>query len=57
MECGLMVNKEELDILDKNNVEYTFWDIIESLNNKEQVEINFDNKIECTKAMKLLNRN
>lgn len=56
MECGLMVNKEELDILDKNNVEYTFWDIIESLNNKEQVEINFDNKIEYTKAMKLLKR-
>ena len=52
MDSGLILNKDQINILEKNNIDFYYWDITST---NEEIEIEFDDKNEFIKAVKLLN--
>lgn len=55
MTYGLIVTYKQLELLDSNNVEYTFWDIEKLLNEtNEKIEIEFEKDDEFNRAKTLL---
>lgn len=53
MDYGLMLTKEKINILDKNNINYYYWNISEDTLNNE-IEVAFDEEMEYKKACKIL---
>jgi hypothetical protein len=62
MEYGLTVSKKELDILNRKNIEYYFWDGYDLFDDdseqmkNDKIEITFDNKNDRDIAAKILRR-
>ena len=47
MEYGLIVNQKEIEILEENNIDFTFWDLTDALAGKMTgVEIEIDSESE-----------
>jgi hypothetical protein len=56
MTYGINCTQTELRILEKNNIDFDYYDVEELFLNKNTVEIEIFNESDFEKAMKLLNR-
>lgn len=50
----IKVNKQQCDLLDKNNVDYIFDNLEDLVSNKSKIEIEIDSVEEYNKAIKIL---
>lgn len=51
----VMVTPEQAELLEKEGIEYTYYDIDALLNDEETVEIEFENEKDRIAALKVLN--
>ena len=55
MEYGLIVTKNQLEKLDNNKIDYTFWDAFDFLQmDADNIEINFESIKERDRATKII---